>query len=390
MTAKNQNSLILITEEKLPTYGGIQKMVIEIYQLLKRYPYKTQLIYIQQKKKTINEPKLDKMCYGISPQFIPEWIAPIFFYLKLTKKKRAIWDIHFNLRQVIISVIGKWFKQTKRVALFIYGRELILYRKHPPIIRQIIYGWNKYILLPCVDHFFAISSFSSELLQKEYHISPHKISLCRGGIHPPNISPKTIQTKTISINGRTIQWLTISRQVSRKGIQYAIEALAIVKKQTSINIHYTIVGNGYMRPKLEKLVSKYQLCDIVTFLDFVTEDQKQNLYQKADLFLLPAITEKANVEGLGIVYLEAATHYLPSVGFRSGGTPDAVIHNNTGFLVEERNIVSLANALIKLSTNHRLRQKMGKNAFHFACTHRSWEKTVDTIVQKLQLLSKKP
>ena len=389
MTKKNDyhNSLILMTEEHFPSFGGIQRLVLEIYKFLKKYNPNTRLIYIYIKggREKGLEQQLDNTSYSISPKYLPKWIAPLFLYLQITKKTPAVWVLNFNLRQVIVSIIGKWFKQTQNIALFIYGRELILYRKLPPIIRQIVYGWNKYILLRGVNHFFAISHFSSQLLQREYKISFHKITLCQGGIHPQPVSRQPSEYKNGLPSHPVVHWLTISRQISRKGIHYAIGALHAIKKRTSLNIQYIIVGNGYMRSKLEKLVIEYQLTEMVFFLDHISEQKKQQLFQKADLFVLPVITEKHDVEGMGITYLEAATYRVPSVGFQSGGTADAVIHNETGFLVQEKDINALTNALLKLSTNHQLRQQMGEKAFHFVSTQRSWERMGNILIQQLKL-----
>ncbi len=145
--------------------------------------------------------------------------------------------------------------------------------------------------------------------------------------------------------------LSIGRLDERKGFQDVIYAVKEVRKEIP-DIHYHLAGEGSYKNELQKLVRKLKIEDNCTFWGKVSEEQKRKLLDGCSLLAMPSfyIEEDSNVEGFGIVFLEANAHGKPVIATKSGGIPDAVIPGKTGVLIEERNINELKQAIIDLLT----------------------------------------
>jgi glycosyltransferase involved in cell wall biosynthesis len=154
--------------------------------------------------------------------------------------------------------------------------------------------------------------------------------------------------------------LTVARLVERKGLKYLIRALPRILNTVPKAV-LIIVGDGPERCDLEGEVRRLNLDGNVVFLGKVTEDKLIRLYRTSDIFVLPAIVDPdGNTEGLGVVLLEAMSMQKPVVASSVGGIPEAVIHSQTGMLVEPGNIEELAHAITYLLRNEQTSAKMGE------------------------------
>jgi phosphatidylinositol alpha-1,6-mannosyltransferase len=126
----------------------------------------------------------------------------------------------------------------------------------------------------------------------------------------------------------------VSRMVPRKGQDTLIKAWPQVKKQVS-DAALLLVGDGPYAPKLKQLASERNLAGDVIFTGPVPAAELPGYYAAADVFAMPCRTRRAglDVEGLGIVYLEASATGLPVIGGDSGGAPDAIADGETGYVV---------------------------------------------------------
>jgi phosphatidylinositol alpha-1,6-mannosyltransferase len=155
--------------------------------------------------------------------------------------------------------------------------------------------------------------------------------------------------------------LSVSRLVSKKGIDTTIKAFAkVLKKHPSSR--YIIVGNGEQKKELQRLAAALNIADSVQFVGSIQHHHRKlvNYYNACDVFVQPSKTERSNVEGFGIVFLEANACGKPVIGSFSGGIPSAVVNNETGILVQERDPSALAEAINKLFSNPSLAREMGK------------------------------
>ncbi len=152
--------------------------------------------------------------------------------------------------------------------------------------------------------------------------------------------------------------VSVCRLVPRKGIDFSLRAIS--RLQTHMPVRYVVVGNGPDLDRLEK-VAKESLTTVTWILDASDEDVRDWL-AAADVFCLPGRSEKWDVEGFGIGYLEAAAAGIPSVAGRSGGVEEAVVDGNTGLVVDPDSIQDIAEAVEKLLKQSELRNRLGENA----------------------------
>ena len=168
--------------------------------------------------------------------------------------------------------------------------------------------------------------------------------------------------------------ISVGRLVHRKGQDKLISALPEIK--TSVpNVHLVLVGVGPHQDYLEKLALKLNVSDCVTFIGRINYAELPKYICLGDIFAMPSRSRffGLEVEGLGIVYLEASACGLPVVGGKSGGAPDAVLVGETGVVVDGTNPSEIAEACIELLNNPELCALMGANGRAWIIENWRWE-----------------
>ena len=168
--------------------------------------------------------------------------------------------------------------------------------------------------------------------------------------------------------------ISVGRLVHRKGQDKLISALPEIK--TSVpNVHLVLVGVGPHQDYLEKLALKLNVSDCVTFIGRINYAELPKYICLGDIFAMPSRSRffGLEVEGLGIVYLEASACGLPVVGGKSGGAPDAVLVGETGVVVDGTNPSEIADACIELLNNPELCALMGANGRAWIIENWRWE-----------------
>jgi phosphatidylinositol alpha-1,6-mannosyltransferase len=172
--------------------------------------------------------------------------------------------------------------------------------------------------------------------------------------------------------------LSVGRLVSRKGFDKIIEALPAVLKLFPTAV-YEIVGAGPQRAELEALADRCGVRDQVTFLGAVDDAQLREAYARAWIFALPVRAVGSDVEGFGLVYLEAALAALPAIGGRGSGAEDTIVAGDTGLLVEGTSIEAVAQAILGLLGDPDRAAIMGARGRQRALEHFTWRKTAAEI-----------
>ena len=176
----------------------------------------------------------------------------------------------------------------------------------------------------------------------------------------------------------------VSRLMTRKGQDQLIQALPSVHKSVPF-ASLIIVGDGPYRKHLEKLTDDLGLRDKVHFTGKVDQDQLANWYAAGDVFAMPCRTRVGgwDVEGLGIVFLEASATGLPVVVGDSGGAVDAVLDGETGFLVNGNNVSEISDRLSQLLLDQDLARRMGAAGRNWVMQEWTWEhsfKRLDSLL----------
>ncbi len=153
--------------------------------------------------------------------------------------------------------------------------------------------------------------------------------------------------------------LSVARLVRRKGVDRVVRALS----RLASSVVLVVIGDGPERSALEQLAKELGVVDRVHWLGAVDDATTYAWYQSADIFVLPPRVLTADIEGFGIVYLEAGWYGLPVIATRTGGIPDAVADGETGYLLPDtEDPAPMVHAIDQLVQDPALRTRMGDRA----------------------------
>lgn len=175
--------------------------------------------------------------------------------------------------------------------------------------------------------------------------------------------------------------LSVTRLVKRKGIDDLIDAVAPLP-----DVHLVLVGDGPERPHLENKVKEQRLKEKVTFRGEISQRELVDCYATSDVFCVPSVylKDQGDIEGLGLVFLEAQRFGLPVIGTNSGGIPEVIDDGRSGFIIEENSPRQIRDAIRRLRDDSDLWGRYSKNAKEFVKQKFSWEQCVQTHLNSYQ------
>ena len=155
--------------------------------------------------------------------------------------------------------------------------------------------------------------------------------------------------------------LSVARLDPRKNQKAIIAAMARLAPQFA-NLLFFNVGVGHQLEALKGQADELGIADRVVFAGRVDEATKRAMYGGCDMFAMPSIRAGSDMEGFGIVFLEAGACGKPSIAGSDGGQAEAVIDGQTGFVVDGRDHDAVAGTIEKLAADDDLRRRMGEQA----------------------------
>lgn len=239
-------------------------------------------------------------------------------------------------------------------------------------------------------HIFAISEYTKHLLSG-YDLPDSKVKVIYPACVPFNIfhpllDGKKLKNTFCSKNEKLI--LTVGRLDFYKGHDCLLKALSTIQNEIP-PWHYVIVGKGAEEKKLQELTTSLDLISKVTFTRDVSDAEIPLYYAACDLFVFPSLEleDAGEMEGFGIVLVEAMACKKPVISGISGGTREVVIHEETGLLVDARDTEALATALKRMLSNDAFAQKMAENGYRRAHEMFNGEKIVKTALEEIKKYS---
>ncbi len=211
---------------------------------------------------------------------------------------------------------------------------------------------NKRVLkvLDNVEKIIANSEYTKNLAI-ELGIDKNKFVVINPGINQVQDLDKKILDKVESILSiKTPRLITVSRFDKRKNHEKVIMALRNLK-QIYPDIVYICVGYGDEEENIKKLVKELDLETQVMFFKDISNNLKNALVAKSNIFVMPSIIHKKSVEGFGIAYVEAAQYGIPSIGGKDGGAVDAIEHQKTGLICDGNNLDDIYSSINSMLEN---------------------------------------
>ena len=206
-------------------------------------------------------------------------------------------------------------------------------------------------------------------------VKENKIVVINPGVNPvKELNKKSLEKVESLLKIKTPRLITVSRFDKRKNHEKIIMALRNLKQKYP-NIVYICIGDGDELGNTKDLVKELDLNPQVMFFNNITEDLKNALLAKSDIFVMPSVIHKTSVEGFGIAYIEAAQYGVPSLGGKDGGASDAIEHEKTGLICEGNNLDEIYSTLDSMIENKKYLE-LGRNAKELASKF-YWSNTIE-------------
>lgn len=269
-----------------------------------------------------------------------------------------------------------------RYAVIVHGAEILVPSAIPLVRRRLARA------LAGADLLLPVSEYTAErtrsFLTKAGFPVPRK-EILRARVDVDRFHPGAAGADTrarFGLDPDVALLLCFGRLVKRKGVERAISALPSILREAG-SVHLAVAGTGPEIKRLRRLAQRMQAP--VTFLGRVADEDAPALHATADIFLLPVVDRYRGleIEGLGVVLLEAGACETPSVTGRSGGTAEAVIDGKTGFVIDARSEQQLVLAVTRLVRDEELRRVMGRAARKHVKEEFTRERLPDALLEWL-------
>ena len=356
--------ILLVTNDFGPRAGGIETFVIGLLERIKGHEV---TVFTSQQGDTsvYDQQWLDKFGVRVvrdkSKILLPSWRVT-----RAAKKIVAVKNIDIVVfgAAAPLALMSPSLRKSgvKKIIALTHGHEVWWAKIFPFKLAIKRIGKN-------VDHLTYLGEFTrqaiSEALSRKSATEMVKIA---PGIDTAHFIPQPDamqKRKELGLQDKKII-ISVGRLVHRKGQDSLIQAMPAVLKKIP-NAHLLLVGEGPYKKHLEKLVMRLSLKQNVTFAGRIMYDRLPSYLSAADLFAMPSRSRffGLEVEGLGIVYLEASACGIPVVAGNSGGAPDAVLEGVTGLCVDGTNIEQITRAIVEICRD-------AERASHMGAAGRNW------------------
>jgi glycosyltransferase involved in cell wall biosynthesis len=231
------------------------------------------------------------------------------------------------------------------------------------------------------DQIVVLSEYTSMKLQRTYGLASSKVNVIPGGVDLTRFRPSTekahIRTRMNLPQDKFILF-TVRNLVPRMGLENLISALEIVHNGCK-DLLLVIGGEGPLEPLLKEQSKKCGVADSVRFAGYIPDEDLPAYYQMADLFVLPT----TELEGFGLVTVEALASGLPVVGTPVGGTREILTKLGSDYLFDDSTPQSIARGILKALNGWAANQAAYKNISEtcrkVAEQHYSWDNHVSKL-----------
>lgn len=375
--------IAFITQDFPPEHGGIQTYSYEIAKRLATYADDFVLFAPDKPQAAAIDSKLDYAVVRVkSSNTLLAWKGKSFINNYLNTRPVDI-VFHAQWQTLPIGIEARKKGNARYLVVAAHAREYFFNPfKKIPLLGQ-WYEKHKIKCLQQADHFLPVSQFTSDTLS-HYKIAGQDKTVLINGTDPQQFFPIENRPlkKEFNLSDQFILF-SLCRLVHRKGMDIVLEALSKLVEKAP-NIHYIIGGSGPYKEALQKQCTALKLDAHVTFTGKIPLEQLNHYYNLCDIFCMPARAITPDIEGFGIVFLEANAAGKAVIGAATGGIPSAILHEKTGLLVREEDPVDLAKAILRLYENTELREQLGKAGRARVEEEANW----DAIGQKMATLLK--
>jgi len=334
--------------------------------------------------------KLQRLCYdggileNLRKSILARMQIPFLFLMELLYMRKIIKKEKINLIHAHWifpqGILAAFYKKFFRIPYIVTVHAGDIFP-----IRNVIFKYLSRFTLRNCDYCTANSSYTKRAILnifkiKNIEVIPMGVDFKVFGKNKKNHAIR----KKFNINDKFI--LFVGRLAEKKGVKYLLMAMPDVLKKFP-DAKLVIVGDGFEKDNIIKLISELELTKNIVLAGKIENKELPDYYTTADVFVGPSIiTKKGDTEGLGVVFLEALASGTCVIGSNVGGIPDIIKNNKTGLLVKEKNPRELAEAIIKVLSDAKLRDKLARQGQRYIKDKFSWKyvsESFNDLIEKI-------
>jgi phosphatidyl-myo-inositol dimannoside synthase len=271
-------------------------------------------------------------------------------------------------------------------ATIVHGKDVTLpvdiYQKSVPHTFQALDA-----VLP-VSHATAAECIARGLAPHKLRVVPNGVKLSRFGDLKPRDAMRAELEDALGIPGRPVPkdgllLCSVGRQIPRKGFAWFIdEVMPLLPEE----VHYWIAGEGPEHDNNRAAIERRGLSHRVRLLGRINDDELHKLYRGADLFMMPNIPVPGDMEGFGVVMLEAALGGLPTVAARLEGIRDVIVEGHNGHLVNSGHAWAFSEAIMQYYRQPEMLEAASHRALHHTIDTFGWNAVANKYVSAMRTL----
>lgn len=370
--------ILIITQDFPPEKGGIQTYVAE---LAVRFIAKGHAVHVICPGSRTDAPPLPGLKGLCRIPIHSSWLfLPLIWELpRYLRDNPGITHILFAQWQPAVLFPGLFKLKDARIRTYclVHGRELLTSVLGPlaPLLMQRVFARVT----------AAIPNSQAVLDILKAKAKPRcRIKVVHPGVDPGRYRPMDASHLRARYGlGNAPIVLCITRMVARKNLEALISAMPAITREIP-DTRLLLGGGGPQKPALEALVRELSLEGTVKFLGRIPDEEIVPHFCLADIFAMPSLSHGRDIEGFGIVFLEAGACEVPVLGSTSGGIPDAVVEGVTGRLVDPKDVDAIAKVLVAMLKDPAGSKAMGIAARKHILSNRTWENTAEEILAVME------
>jgi len=343
--------LLFITRNFPPQKGGLERVAFYLYSYLKK---DVDIILLKWSGSR-------KLLFLILPYFLIK-----AFWILFIRRINVIY-----LNEGFLSILGIILKIFRiPIVVTIHGLDITYKNKlYQLIIPKCV---------SIIDRVVCISHATKEECKKR-RIDEHKIYIIPDGFkdefyidgNRERLKEDLIKKYGVNIGNKKILF-SVCRLIERKGIHWFVDKVIPLIADDYRDFIYVVVGDGHMRRHIENIIHKRNLYDRVMLLGKVDDGLLALLYNISDIFVMPNIPVQGDIEGFGVVALEAASCKIPVIASNLEGIKDALLDGDIGILVSPLNSEGFRKEILHLLSDDNFRKELGEKARMLVLNHFEW------------------
>lgn len=262
-----------------------------------------------------------------------------------------------------------------------HGRELLFNPLPPPL--SAIYDAIRRRVVSRAHGLYPVSRYTADLL-RALGAPDSRIRVLPNGTDPDRFRPmdRFLARRRFGLDHHPVI-LTLCRLVPRKGVDTLLRAFAALQADHP-GARLVVGGDGPERNALETLAASLGIAGLTRFVGAVDHALLPELLSAADVFVLVPRERRPDVEGFGLVYLEASACEVPVVGSRTGGIPDAVLDGVSGLLVAPDDPDAVAATVDRILSDPGMARQLAEGGRRHVLDFGNWDRVVDRLVDGLE------